>query len=95
MVFATGWTEALLSGSSESGGSYLKVQAAARTAAERAERAARLRRVLGPVSGWIEDWVVELRERAAIAEIDGGMDAAAAEGEATEALRAELLRRMP
>jgi hypothetical protein len=70
-------------------------EAVVRSAAARAGRAAQLRLVLGPVAGWPEDWVVELRERVAIAELDGGLDPDTAEREATDALRADLLRRVP
>lgn len=68
---------------------------AARSAAARARRAAHLRLVLGPVSAWPEEWMFEVHERAAIAEIEGGLDAATAERSAADAVRAGLLRRSP
>lgn len=68
--------------------------AVARTAEERATRAALLRQILGPVTGWSADWRTDLRERAAIAELDGGVDPATAEREAADAVRAELLRKL-
>ena len=67
----------------------------AKSATERAERAAWLRNVLGPVSGWPEDWLAEWNERAAIMEFEGGLAREVAEQEAEEALRAERLRRGP
>lgn len=61
----------------------------ARTAAERAARAAALRVALGPPQGWPEDARHELEERLAIAEVDGVGDAGRV---AEEAVRAALLR---
>ena len=56
-------------------------------------RAAWLRLVLGPVEAWPEELKVELREREAIAEFDGGLERQVAEQEALLAVRAELLGR--
>jgi hypothetical protein len=68
-------------------------EARARAAEERALRSNRLRALLGPVEGWSEDWRAELTERLAIAEIDG--EVPDAEREVLEALRGELLGRLP
>ena len=70
-------------------------EARAQTAAERAERAAWLKRVLGPVSGWPEEWRAEWSERAAIMEFEGGLSRENAEKEATELLRAQWLEKGP
>jgi hypothetical protein len=66
----------------------------ARTAEERALRAAQLRWILGPVEGWPEDERVEWLERAAIMEFEGGLERIEAEREATEVVRALLLGRL-
>ena len=68
--------------------------AVTRTAEERAARAALLRQILGPVAGWSADWRTDLRERAAITELDGGVDPVTAEREAADAVRADLLRKL-
>jgi hypothetical protein len=67
----------------------------ARTAAERAARAAALRVALGPAAGWPEEARAELEERVAIAEVDGGVAPVEAAGLAEDAVRAGLLRRIP
>ena len=61
----------------------------ARTAAERAARAAALRMVFGPPEGWPEHARDELEERLAIVEADGVADARRV---AEDAVRASLLR---
>ncbi|MEQ1501921.1 MAG: hypothetical protein ABMB14_06805 [Myxococcota bacterium] len=62
-------------------------EAARRTAEQRASRAAELRRVLGPVEAWPEDWRVELGERMGLADC--------AEVEVLDEFRSALLRRVP
>jgi hypothetical protein len=61
----------------------------ARTAAQRAARAAALRVALGPPQGWPEQARDEFEERIAIAEVDGVADAGRV---AEDAVRASLLR---
>lgn len=61
----------------------------ARTAAERAARAAALRIAFGPPEGWPKHAREELEERLAIVEADGVADARRV---AEDAVRASLLR---
>lgn len=63
-----------------------------RTAAERAARAAALRAVLGPPSGWPTPAREDLEERVAIVAADGLVDA---QRVAEEAVRAAWLRSIP
>lgn len=67
----------------------------AQTAAERAERAAWLQKLLGPVSEWPEEWLAEWNERAAIVEFEGGLSRESAEQEAAEMLCAQWLEKGP
>ena len=51
--------------------------------------------MLGPPEGWSEEWCGELDERLAMVLADGGIPESQAAAIALEAVRAELLRRIP